>query len=113
MSGSCFMELTLKMSATSTLKDLTEVYVELMVSGFITIALGEGGVTKVTFMIEQVFTDKLRPRQKAIKDKKRKKHVRISIYPRTIEGLVHRESEGGKPNNLGENAQSNDKNKQQ
>ena len=55
MNGSYFMEPTLKTSAILTLKDLTEVYVGLMVSGFITIALdrGRGRVTKVTFMIEQ------------------------------------------------------------
>jgi len=49
VNGSCFMEPTLKMSATSTLKDLTEAYVGPMVSGY-TIAL-EGErvcVTKVT-----------------------------------------------------------------
>ena len=43
MNGSCFMEPTLKMSAISTLKDLTGAYVGLMVSGY-TIALqGESG----------------------------------------------------------------------
>ena len=54
MNGNCFMEPTPKTSAILTLKDLTEVYVGLMVSGFITIALdrGRGRVTKVAFMIE-------------------------------------------------------------
>ena len=63
MNGSCFMEPTLKMSVTSTLKDLTEAYVGLMVSDFIKLLLwiGEGGVTKVTFMVEQGFRDKFRP----------------------------------------------------
>ena len=35
MNGSCFMEPTLKMSATSTLKDLTEASMGPMVSGFV------------------------------------------------------------------------------
>ena len=38
MNGSCFMEPILKITAISTLKDLTEVSVESMVSGY-TIAL--------------------------------------------------------------------------
>ena len=44
MNGSCFMEPTLEMSTTSTLKDLTEASVGKMVSGY-TIALKGGGVS--------------------------------------------------------------------
>jgi len=38
VNGSCFMEPMLKMSTISTLKDLTEAYVGLMVSGYSSIA---------------------------------------------------------------------------
>lgn len=65
-------------------------------------------------MMEQVFRDKFRPylETKGHQGKNCKENVRISIHPRTIEGLVHGEritiwSEGGKPNNPEKNAQSN------
>ena len=54
MNGSCFMEPMLKISAISTLKDLTEVSVGSMVSGYTIPLQGEEGrVTKLTVLKEQ------------------------------------------------------------